>query len=236
MMVVAGIGAAAGIALCMAVLLMPAQTRSAAMFVLAVGAALAGALTAVVAWYAVRHTRLAAGLSRLARPAAVVGVAVHELDGLDGALVAGLRRPRIYCGPQLTSQLEPDELRAVLLHEAFHQLDLAPARLVVLQAVAPFIRWRPAGRAWLASRVARLEIAADRHALARGVGRPALARALLKLAPTRREFSAGFASALELRLQALLDDREAPVATDRAQWVLWLAAATALCLAIVAAT
>lgn len=232
----AAIGAAAGIGLCMALLLMPAQTRSSATFVVALAAGAAGALAAVVAWHAVRHNRLAARLSRRARPAAVAGVVVHELDGLDGALVVGLRQPRIYCAPDLATQLEPDELRAVLLHEVFHQLDLAPAKLVVLQAVAPFVRWHLAGRAWLASRIANLEIAADRHALARGVDRPALARALLKLTPARGEFSAGFASAVELRLQALLDDGEASMAGHRTGWVLSLAAVAALCLAVVLVT
>jgi Zn-dependent protease with chaperone function len=191
----------------------------------------AAMLSGAVAWSAYRHHRLSRRLSSMAHPAVVGKVEVRELPGVAGAFVAGLRRPQIFCSPRLRAELEPDELRAVLLHERHHQLDRAPAKLVVLQAVTPFVRAIRIGRAWLARRVAALEIAADRHAIAYGSSRAALARALLKLAPLQPgNPGIAFSSAVELRLRALLDG-ERPDG-GRPAWSTWLvapAAAVAIC-------
>ena len=225
-------GSGASVGLCMAVLPVPTHLAPWAMPILVFGVALSSLRATLVVWYAMRHSRLAAVLLRRAHRTAVDGVAVHQLDGLEGALVAGLREPRIYCDPDLARRLAPDELRAVLLHETFHQLDRAPARLVILQAIAPFVHWTGSGQAWLARRTAALEIAADRYALALGVSRPALARALLKLAPDRGQFGVGFASAGELRLEALLDDSSSAMSGRRTDWLLLVAAVAGLCVLI----
>lgn len=166
------------------------------------------AWSVAVLWRGYRHQRLAARLQSWSRPAMLTGIAVQELPEADAPFVAGLSRPRIFCSPALRASLAPDELRAVLLHERYHQIDRAPAKLVLLETLAPFLNRVPAGGEWLTRRIADLEIAADRHALAHGSSRPALARALLKLAPTRASFGLGigFASAADLRLKALLDD------------------------------
>lgn len=163
-------------------------------------------LTGTIARTAYRHHRLSERLRAVARPAIVGEVDVQQLPGAAGAFVAGLRRPQIFCSPELGGLLQPDELQAVLLHERYHQLDRAPAKLVVLEAVAPVMSMARAGRAWLARRIAALEISADRHAIEHGSSRGALARALIKLGPTQAgEFGIGFASAAELRLTALID-------------------------------
>ncbi len=63
----------------------------------------------------------------------------------------------------------------MILHERYHQLDRAPVRMVVLQAIAPALRPFQAGRVWLARWTASLEIAADQYALRQGSSRRALA-------------------------------------------------------------
>lgn len=173
---------------------------------LALAAGLVAVLLARLAWRAGRHEQLHGHLGSLAHPAVLDGVAVRLLAGTRGAFVAGLRRPEIFCAPDLARQLAPDELRAVLYHERYHQQDRAPLRLVALEAIRPFIsRFKP-GRAWAVRRLAALEIAADRHALQSGSSRSALARALLKLPPQGVTPGVGFASAADLRLAALLDE------------------------------
>ncbi|MGH9249981.1 MAG: M48 family metalloprotease [Acidimicrobiales bacterium] len=203
--------------------------------VVALGAGLA-VLLGRIAWKAFSHHRLTRQLRAAATPATLAGVGVKELAGVENAFVAGLRRPDIFCSPQLAALLEPDELRGVLLHERYHQLDRAPAKMVVLEAVAPVVGVFQSGRAWLAYRLASLEIAADRHALEQGTSRGALARALLKLAPMpTRGLGVGFASAVDLRLQALIEERPAEPASFAPTWLIAPIVAVALCLLLVLA-
>lgn len=172
----------------------------------------AGGLPAIVLLVAIvrearRHQRLAANLARLARPATLEGRPVGLVPGLGAAVVAGLRRPRIYCADDLPDRLDAEELRAVILHEHHHQLDDAPARLVLIGAIAPVLGRLEAGRAWMERERARLEIAADAFALEAGASRPALASALVKLASSPGlSVAPGFASAADLRVRALLGD------------------------------
>jgi Zn-dependent protease with chaperone function len=198
---------------------------------LAVGLAV---LLASIAWTAHRHHRISLRLRATARQATLAEFEVQEVAGVESAFVAGLRRPQIYCSPQLSDRLEPDELRAVLLHERYHQLDRAPAKLVVLEAVAPALRAFRSGRACLAQLIAGLEIAADRHALGHGSSRGALARALLKLTPTQAgTVGIGFASAIDLRLQALLDGQPAYARTLPMTWILAPIAVVAFCVVLI---
>ena len=160
-----------------------------------------------VAWHAERHRRLARLLDRLAEPAVLGDMAVGVVDGVGPACVAGLRRPRIYCASDLAGQLEPVELRAVLLHERHHQMDHAPARLILLDAVARPLERLATGRRLLARARANIEIAADRYALAAGATRGDLASALVKLGDQNVPVGlAGYAASSELRLRALLGD------------------------------
>lgn len=172
------------------------------------GVAALAALSVALAWRGYRHQRLAEQLGSWALPTTLAGIAVQGLPQAEAPFVAGLRHPQIFCSPGLPASLAPDELRAVLLHERYHQIDRAPAKLVLLETLAPLVGRLPAGGPWLARRVAELEIAADRHALAHGSSRPALARALLKLTPIQASIGLGigFASAADLRLRALLDE------------------------------
>ncbi len=155
----------------------------------------------------VLHHRVSDRLRRHARPTVIADHAVGLVPGNHVALVAGIRHPRIYCSADLVTRLAADELRAVLLHERHHALVHAPARLVILSALTPFLGLLGLGSAWLERRRARLEIAADEHAIGHGATRATLAQAILKIGdrPPRPSL-AGFATASDLRLRALLGE------------------------------
>ena len=173
---------------------------------LAVAATLA-VVGAAIAMQAIAHHHLAEMLRRVARPAVVAGQAVGLVPGVGAAVVAGLRSPRIYCSEDLIDTLTDEELAAVLLHERHHALAHAPARLVVLAGLGRILGRTQAGAAWIDVQRSRIEIAADAHAIACGATRPALARAILKLSAASPILTlAGFASATDLRIRALVDE------------------------------
>lgn len=182
-------------------------------------------LVASIAWQALGHYRLARALDRSALPMTLGGQPVGLVPGTGAAFVAGLSRPRIYCSEDLATLLPEVELRGVLLHERCHQVGHAPARLVLLAGVAPFIAWSRWGRAWLQGQRAWIEISADDHAVRHGVSRAALASAILKLQLASSAASmAGFSGAAELRVRALLGER--PDAPDRSDGAVVRAAAS----------
>jgi beta-lactamase regulating signal transducer with metallopeptidase domain len=180
-----------------------------------------------------RHAQLARALHAGSLPGSLAGIPVRWRPFRSQAVVAGLRHPAIYCHPRLRESLTPDELHAVVLHEHHHQLRRDPVRLLVLAALEPVLRALPAGRRWIERRRAGLEVAADRFALRHGARRADLARAILRLAaaPTAAA-GAGFVSATELRLRALVaDDRSEPPPgwSGRARWLLLSAGVLAAC-------
>lgn len=186
---------------------------------LGLGVSVVLAIALSVIWRAERHRRMAGLLHRLAEPAVLGGTMVGVIDGVGPAYVAGLRHPQIYCAPDLASQLDPRELRAVLLHERHHQIDRAPARLVLLDAIAWPLSQFDLGRRWLDRVRAQIEIAADRYAVACGAARADLASALVKLGDQRAPVgAAGYNASSELRLRALLDDAVAPT-SGRSMWI-----------------
>ena len=134
------------------------------------------------------------------------GFEVGLVPGLGAPCVAGLVRPRIYCPADLAERLDAGELRAVLIHERHHQRTHAPARLILLAAIAPVGRVGMCG-SWLEGRRAAIEIAADVHALDAGAGRPELARALFKLgSASLAPGLPSYTSASELRLRHLVGE------------------------------
>ena len=170
-----------------------------------VAVALAGTLAAVLL-RARRHRLLVKALHAISQPQELAGTPVRTGDLGDAAFVAGLSRPTIYCDHRLPEQLTPGQLRAVLLHERAHQRALDPARLLLVELVAPLLLRLEWGRQWLAATLARREIAADQQAIANGATRTDLAAALLALPPLARAHVAGFTPAVDLRLHALLGD------------------------------
>lgn len=173
----------------------------------AIGAATGGFLTVSILGQVRRHRRLSTLLDRTASPARIADHDVGLVPGLAAPYVAGLARSRIYCPADLADRLSEPELRAVVLHERHHQLVHAPARLVVLAALAPALGRIEVGRRWAERRRAAIEIAADEHALGAGASRSELARALLKLGSARLDGGlASYASASELRLRHLMGE------------------------------
>lgn len=170
------------------------------------------------------HHKLSRQLLQLSWPTTVGGTVVHEMSGIEGAFVAGIFRPQIFWSSRLASRLTSAELRGVLLHEQYHQLDRAPAKQVVLDAVAPLLRRSRAGRAWFVRRLGAFEVAADSYALRHGASRAALARALLKLEPLgAASLGIGFSTAAELRIRALLGPASEPAQRPAARrWVVEL--------------
>lgn len=188
----------------------------------AAAAAVATAALALLAATAIRglkHLRLSSGLLSLSAPEHFSGIGVRTGDFDDAAFVAGLRRPTIFCDRALPRQLTTGELHAALLHERAHQRARDPARLLLLEAVAPLAHWLPFGRQWLAWSLARREIVADEYALSQGATRQEIASALLRLPPLAQAHVAGFTAAVDLRLRALLGEDVAtgvPLAVRRA--------------------
>jgi hypothetical protein len=176
-------------------------------FATVAGAGVGGLVGMSVVVQAHRHHRLAALLDGIARPDRLAGQSVRVASGLAGPHVAGLLRPEIYCPSDLAVRLSEVELRAVILHERHHQRAHAPARLVLLAAIAPVLGWVEPGRRWLERRRAAIEIEADDYALRVGARRPDLARALVKLGSAGLVVGVpSYASASELRLRHLTGD------------------------------
>ena len=160
---------------------------------------------------ALRHRRMVRALRVRSAPDHLAGIDVRSGDVGDAAFVAGLSSPTIFCDRRLPEQLSAGELEAVLWHERAHQRAWDPLRLFLVELVAPVVRWMPFGSQWLAWSFARREIAADRYAMDHGATRSNLASALLALPPLTQQHVAGFASAVDLRLRALLGEDVLPI-------------------------
>lgn len=134
------------------------------------------------------------------------------------AFCAGLVTPHIYLSTGLIEILSDKELRAVLLHEAFHCARYDPLRTLLAESIATALFFLPVVAEWRDLFVTSLELAADRHAM-HVSGRWCLAGALHKLLtyPQVPTFSttrvAGIAgiSATEARLAQVLDNAPLPV-------------------------
>lgn len=170
-------------------------------------AVLLGILVSSIAVQAIGHRRIASDLMHVARVTMVGEQRICLVPGEGVALVAGILSPQIFCSADVLERLSADELRAVLLHERHHEISHAPTKLLILEALAPFVRHVAIGSAWLDHERAQIEIAADAHALRHGATRSVLARAILKLQePTPRTSLAGFGSVSTRRIKVLLGD------------------------------
>lgn len=104
------------------------------------------------------------------------------------ALTYGLARPRVLLSDCAAEALTPDELRAVLAHEATHVSRRDPLRLLVAEiASAAFVIF-PLVREFARHVLVATELAADRVAVA-SCGRRALAGGLLKFIETPRHLT-----------------------------------------------
>lgn len=194
----------------------------------AIGTVLAAVLTATS-----RHAHAARHLRRHSHPTKLAGVSARVGTFAQGAFVAGILRPTIYCDRELAARLPEEQIRAVMLHELAHQQARDPLRLVLLDVAGPILRPFRTGRSWLTWVTAQHEIRADHHALDHGVSRTHIAAALLATGNIPQPHVAGFTSAIDLRLKALLGEPAEPDVDPRifAAAILLTAAGvgTALC-------
>ena len=165
----------------------------------------------------VRARTLASALDTRAVEAAVGGVTCRIVRGGGRrAFVLGALRPTIYVGDALPMEFDPDELRAVLLHEDHHRRTRAPLRAAALEAWLPLFGRVARVRLAIHARLGDLEAEADRHAITHGASAGALARALVKADPLPGRAAASFASSSDRRLRhllALADDSRGPLET-----------------------
>ena len=138
-------------------------------------------LTARSAFRGVRAARRVVARLRVVERRRFDGVEVEVFDHRGPlAFCAGLLRPRIYVSTGTIGLLTPEQLGAVLAHEAHHAGQRDPLRMLVSGVLADGLFFAPALRR-LAQRYAALaELAADRAAAASQRGDAgALAGALL---------------------------------------------------------
>jgi hypothetical protein len=125
------------------------------------------------------HRRLSGGLPVRAQRE-VAGRSVVVLAGQRPmAFCAGLLRPRIFVSEGAFARLRPDELAAVVAHEAHHAARRDPLRILVARAIGDAFAPVPAGRALSRREQALAELAADAAAVRGSGGAGPLAAALL---------------------------------------------------------
>ena len=166
--------------------------------------------------------RVERGLNRLAAPPpARLGAAARRLQveqrltylaaPAPAAFCYGFLRPRIAVSAGLTDRLDDEELAAVLLHERHHLRRRDPLRYLALRALTGGLFMLPLASMMERWVEARIELAADRAALAEAP-RGALAGALLVALSGTALMPAGLAplSATEARIAHLAGRPERP--------------------------
>lgn len=182
---------------------------------------------AILAWNLARGQRLSRELDSISRFRMIDGIPVNVVPGAGRmALVLGSIRPRIYVGDELLNVLADEELAAVLLHEDHHRSIRAPLRAAALEAWVSIVGRHGAARRVLLDRLVDLEAMADRHAVANGCSRSALASALVKASPGVAGLSA-VSYGTERRVRALLSRDQDLVVGDRLPYE-WLPIAVLL--------
>jgi hypothetical protein len=128
------------------------------------------------------------------RPAEVAGTKVLVSgDRRPQAFCCGLLRPRVYVSCGTLDLLRPDELAAVVAHEAHHASRRDPLRIFAARVLGEALFFLPALRQ-LADRYAALaELAADEAAVKQAGDRRALAAALLAFEATPSAAAVGIA-------------------------------------------
>lgn len=159
--------------------------------------------------------------TRLARIGERLGL-TDRLTYLDApvamACCYGFARPRVAVSAGLLARLDDDELLAVLAHERHHVEREDPARYLGLRILAAAAFMFPVARAFRLRQEARIELAADRAALA-VASRGALAGALLtvlKNSETSSFVGAAGLSATEARIAHLAGASVLPAIPARA--------------------
>lgn len=96
----------------------------------------------------------------------LAGVRVHLVAG-NGvqAFCAGLLRPKVYLSRHAVASLDPDQLRAVIAHEAHHARQRDPLRILFARVLGDSLFFLPALRRLGDGYATMAELAADRAAI-----------------------------------------------------------------------
>ena len=126
------------------------------------------------------------------------------LGGQVEAFALGALRPTVYLGEASIDVLDRDELSAVIHHEDHHRRTFAPLRSAAVEAWLRIVGRSATARSLLRARLAEMEVAADAHAMRRGVHPRSIATALLKV-DMHRSWGSAFSGVGDHRIKALLD-------------------------------
>ena len=103
--------------------------------------------------------------SAMGRAALAAGLRIEQVWAVRGlpmpAFTTGWVRPRVVVATDLSERLTPDELTAVLAHEAVHLRRRDPLRLFALRSLASLLFWLPVLRRVAADLEDEVEITAD---------------------------------------------------------------------------
>ncbi|WP_239616616.1 M56 family metallopeptidase [Cohnella mopanensis] len=142
------------------------------------------------------------------------------------AFTVGFRNPRIVISGALLDMLEEQELRAVVEHETFHQINRDGIKIFITQLVSQALWFIPITRWCYQNYKIMSELAADEYAIHRSGSEIGLGSAMVKL--LRREYKSKslpvlvhFADgSINYRLKQLLNsDRSIPVKLDMVSMV-----------------
>jgi len=146
------------------------------------------AVEGVVLWRAARSLARQVATQRRLQRMPVRGrrtIGGHAISVVGGgqprAFCAGLLRPRVCVTEAALSRLAPDELRAVVEHEASHARRRDPLRLAIAHVAADGFGFLPAVRRLPAGQAAVADLAADAVAVAALGSRQPLAAAMVRL-------------------------------------------------------
>src|SRR4051812_15169471 len=150
-------------------------------------------------------------LTSAAESLALAGRLTYLATAAPVALCYGLLWPRVAISAGLLDRLDDGELAAVLLHERHHLRRCDPLRYLVARSLAAGLFMVPLAPIVMRRAETRIELAADRAALA-VVPRGALAGALLTALTAGAAAPAGMASlsATEVRIAHLMGRPEHP--------------------------
>jgi len=153
-------------------------------------------------------------LETAAREGAIDPANVRVLEGGGVPAVAGVLRPRIVIPEQSTREMDPDELRAVLLHEEAHRRRYEPLRLALQRfALTVFFFYPPL---WLLLKElnSSAEMACDEAVMETGTGAGTYASAIARMlglgfeeSPAVSMLGFGSASSIQVRLDRLEKNR-----------------------------
>ncbi len=144
---------------------------------------------------------------------------------IHSPITLGLFRPEICVPPRLATELQRDEIAAVLAHELAHAERRDPAWLVACRAIEIVFFFQPLNRIvarWIADEA---EFIADDRAVARTGERVSLASSLTEIAgwmvhddPRLVSGMAARGTRLSLRVRRLLDEDHEPDLASRGTW------------------